>query len=185
VTGPGSAVTPSGNTRRTWLETRLLGGVGMKTRDAARTILRLVDDRPAADRVLIVEALHAIVDETERWKNAWASEHVDKDRKVREASARAMDCEAHGELIRSLESQVTLTAEAAQRAESGRLVMLGWYQSCVDFVAVARGNAAAHRPLPDLDAVLTWMETRLGRVSAAHRRVWAPSAVKARKAAVK
>lgn len=177
---PGSAVTPSGMTRDSWLQSRLQGGVGAKTRDAARTVLGIVVHDPAgllpavsaAEREDAVEALHKMIDETERWKDAWASEHVDKDRQVRAAMARSADCTAHGEEITQLQAQLAAAEARADRTEAARLVMLGWYQACVSMVAAARQGEQAGKPLPDSASITEWMEKSLPRIGRAHQKAW-------------
>ncbi|MFG3715837.1 hypothetical protein [Micromonospora sp. NPDC047730] len=53
-----------------------------------------------------------------------AAVQVDADRKVREASARALDCDDHGRIIRELEGQVTHFDRLAARNDRGRIALL-------------------------------------------------------------
>jgi len=168
---PGSAITPKGDTRLRWLQTRLQGGVGAKTRDAARIILATQQyGTPTHDS--LVEALHQIVDETERWKDAWASEHTSKDREVRRTMARSSDCETHGDMLRDLEDQVTAANGSYDNAEAARLVLLGWYQTCRDFVDGARLRKGLGEDYPTSERIVEWMMKQLPKVHAAHQRVW-------------
>ncbi len=169
----GSTITPKSSTRESWLQTRLQGGVGMKTRDAARAILasRSADDPM---RAVLVEALHEMVDETERWKNAWAHEHVDKDRKVRDAMAKAADCEHHGQEIRDLNRQLDNWTAAYDRAEADRLALLGWLQIGRDYIDIITAVAATGGKLPSAVEVRDWMKAAIEKASRAHDRAWKP-----------
>lgn len=156
---------------------------GMKARDAAYRLRFYLDKLPPEDRIVGLDAVADMLAEMHRWKDAWASEHVDKDRQVRAAMARSASCDAHGEQIRGLADQLTAVGEARGRAESGRLVMLAWYQQCVDFARIARENQKIGKALPAVEDILAWMERQLPKVHAAHQRVWSSKRKYERKAA--
>lgn len=143
---------------------------GSKARDAARLILRTLPTEAT------VAAVGDLLSEMQRWKDAWASECVDKDRQVRAASKLAMDCEVHGEVIRDLEQRAAFYDDLADANDAARIVLLGWYHSCVGFVRQVRANQSTAKPLPTADTIVTWMERQLPRVKSAHQRVWAGSA---------
>jgi hypothetical protein len=178
----GSDITPNGDTRLRWLQVRLEGGVGAKTRDAARRILATREPGNAIHAEL-VEALHLMVDETERWRDAWSSEHVDKDRQVRRAMARSTDCEVHGEILRDLEDRLDAAHKSHDNAEAARLVLLGWYQACQTFIDAARLKKGLGEDYPPSASIIDWMMKQLPKVHAAHQRVWTRSTTPERKTA--
>jgi len=165
---PSSRVTPRGQDRDQWLQTRLQGGVGMKTRDAARRILGVTKDLPPNAHAVIVEALHDMCDETDRWKDAWSASTVDHDHKLIEAMRRSESCAAHGEQIRELKAQAWRAGQEAERMNKARLAMLGWYQACVLFVDGYGKQGVAIRP--NADKIVAWMRVQLPKVSRAHQR---------------
>lgn len=167
---PASAVTPTGGDRRDWLMTRLRGGIGMKTRDAAYRILDHVKDLPEEVRADVVEALHEIADEQDRWKNAWSASTVDHDHKLREAMARSESCEHHGEQIKQLSAQVHHFDESHRRADAGRLALLGLLDAVRQFTEAYRaGRLAADLSVADVVDALARSEKK---TSAAHNRAW-------------
>lgn len=167
---PASAVTPSGCDRLKWLKTRLWGGVGMKTRDAGSKILELTELLENEDRATVVEALHHMIDETDRWKDAWSASTVNHDRQLREAMRRASDCTAHGEMITGLEAQVAAYSRTAEASEGGRLALLGLLFALREFVdGYPRNGIRAGVTTDDVVAALKKMVTK---TSAAHDRAW-------------
>lgn len=53
---------------------------------------------------------------------------VDRDRQVREASRRALDCDAHGAQLRELEGQVDHFSRTAEQNDRARVALLGLAQ---------------------------------------------------------
>lgn len=125
---------------------------GGKTGGAARQIMRSRPD------VGTVGAVGVLLSEVQRWKDAAASERIEKDRRVSAARARAVDCDAHGAQIGELRVQSRYLEKRVRKVDAARLVLLGWYRRCDSFVRQARANQAAGQPLPDADTILGWME---------------------------
>jgi hypothetical protein len=167
----GSEITPRGDTRLRWLQARLQGGAGIKFRDAAYAVLRTREPGTALHDELI-ESLHLMTDEVERWKDAWASEHVDKDRQVRRAMAESANCEHHGVVIKDLEAQVAHYEEQAARNEAARLVLLGWYDACGRFLEGCERSRVTNGHYPPMNHVLDWLRTSLPKVHRAHQNAW-------------
>ena len=168
---PASAVTPTGSTREDWLETRLRGGAGGKTREAARAILSWCLDEDT--RVVVVEALHELLDEQARWKDAWASTSVDMDHKVREASRAALDCDHHGQEIADLDRQATLFEGASVKSEAGRLALVSGLHTLGQVIDRLELNRTLGNPIPDDATLIPAMRKALTRLHEAHKRAWA------------
>lgn len=94
---------------------------------------------------------------------------VDRDRGIREASARALDCDAHGEVIKGLEGQVTALDASARRSEAGRLAVLGMLFAVDELVRQHKDGE-----LPDLtvDKLVKALADGAKKVHAAHDRAW-------------
>jgi hypothetical protein len=90
---------------------------------------------------------------------------VDRDRGICEASRTALDCEAHGEVIKSLEDQVTSFDKSAHKSEAGRLALLGFLN------AVDKGLDEI-RPDITLPELVTALKTASKKAHAAHTRAW-------------
>jgi hypothetical protein len=169
---PSSMVTPKGDDREKWLHTRLSGGAGRKFQDAALALLSWVSSSERADKVRradFVEHIHAMLDELERWKDAWASEHVARDRAVRAALDRP-NCEVHDEELAELRLRVSYLEADAKRAESGRLALVTGLDE-IDRVIDAYdvGVAIGRTDLPKLTELLRKVSSK---VHEAHRRAW-------------
>jgi hypothetical protein len=91
---------------------------------------------------------------------------VDRDRGIREASARALDCAAHGEEIKALESQVHAFDAAQNRAEKGRLALLGFLHAVDEFLG---GTVRSDLTVAELVAALAQAAKK---THAAHDRAW-------------
>jgi hypothetical protein len=168
-------VTPTGHDRETWLHTRLRGGAGMKFKQAADSLLSWieVDDESSsmqrARRLAVVEHIHQMLDEMERWKDAWASEKVARDRAVREALKRP-DCEIHDADLTELRERVNHLEAAEKRAEKGRLALVNGLDEIdrvIDGYDV--GQSIGRKDLPPLTELLRKVSTKIHN---AHRRAW-------------
>jgi hypothetical protein len=136
----------------------LLAATSMYVRASAR---KIITDAPAltpevVDLVTYVEflgdqATHA---------------RVDRDRGIREASARALDCEAHGDVIKGLEAQVHAFDKSARNSEAGRLAALGFLFAVDEVLA---GTLLPNLTVADLVAAL---KAASKRAHAAHDRAW-------------
>lgn len=122
-------------------------------RDAAR---RLIADGAA------VEDLLALVDEIHRQKDAWAAVSVDRDRKVRAASKRALDCTEHGHLIAALEKQVGEFDRLFHTADHARVIAIQGISRIKEHLAEAE--------TPDVAATLAY----IARIQKAHMAAWQP-----------
>lgn len=91
---------------------------------------------------------------------------VDRDRGIREASARALDCADHGEQIKALENQVHHFDQSAARSEAGRLAVLGFLFAVDQFLD---GTPRADLTVAQLLAAL---KDASKKTHAAHDRAW-------------
>lgn len=135
-----------------------LAATSMYVRNSARKIIRDAPDLTpeVMDLVTYVgfledQATHA---------------RVDRDRGIREASARALDCADHGEVIRGLETQVHAFDQSAARSEAGRLAVLG-FLFAVD--QLLEGTAPLDLTVAQLLAAL---KDASKKTHAAHDRAW-------------
>jgi phosphoglycerate dehydrogenase-like enzyme len=90
---------------------------------------------------------------------------VDKDRSVREASARALDCAAHGEMIQILESQVGHFDKAHQHADGGRVALLGLLFALDQLLESPRADLTVAQ-------LLAALRDASKKTHAAHDRAW-------------
>lgn len=115
-------------------------------------------------------ALQACFDEIDRLRQQVAHVQVDKDHAVRAASARALDCEAHGDVIRQTEAQVTHFEQARDRVEKARLVLLAEHHTITELLGAATdGTLKADLTVTDLIDALRKIHVK---TSAAHRRAF-------------
>lgn len=91
---------------------------------------------------------------------------VDRDRGIREASERTLDCQAHGEVISGLEAQVTAFDASARSSEAGRLAALGF------LFAVDQLLDAGVRPDLTVAELVTALKAASKKAHAAHDRAW-------------
>jgi hypothetical protein len=91
---------------------------------------------------------------------------VDRDRGIREASARALDCADHGEQIKALENQVHAFDKASERSEAGRLAALGF------LFAVDQLLEGTLRPDLTVTRLVAALKDASKKTHAAHDRAW-------------
>lgn len=143
-----------------------------KVRDELSALNRVKVDHPGLAEVIDV-AIHAALKEIHFLNGQLAHVRVDADRKVREASKRALDCDDHGKTIQGLEEQLHHHFDqAAERSEKGRLALLGGITAFDQFVAGIDAKKRLGKPLPDTSAVVEAIRGVLKKVHAAHTRVW-------------
>jgi hypothetical protein len=172
---PSSMVTPTGHDREKWLYSRLRGGAGLKFKAAAESLLSwaaVTDESSSMQRTrraAVVEHIHQMLDEMERWKDAWASEKVARDRAVRAALDRP-NCEIHEAELTELRERGSYLEVERTRAEKGRLALVNGLDEIdrvIDGYDV--GQAIGRQDLPPLTKLLREVSTR---VHNAHRRAW-------------
>lgn len=172
---PSSMVTPKGDDRESWLMTRLRGGAGLKFKGAADSLLSwaaITDESSSMQRTrraAVVEHIHQMLDEMTRWKDAWSSEKVARDRSVRDALDRP-NCEIHQADLDELRGRVVQLEADAKRAEAGRLALVSGLHEIdrvVDGYDV--GLSIGRKDLPPLTELLRKV---LSRIHEAHRRAW-------------
>jgi hypothetical protein len=135
----------------------------MAARDACRALLAAGASVPEV--VDLAQEIH-------RLRRQVAAVQVDKDRQVRAASERALDCEAHGKDIRRLEEQVAHFEKAAEQNNAGRLALLGGLGPIEDAIRTLQEAIFHGDPVPDLKTVLGVLSDALVRTHAAHKRAW-------------
>ena len=91
---------------------------------------------------------------------------VDRDRGIREASARALDCDDHGRVIKGLEDQVHAFDQSAARSEAGRLAVLGF------LFAVDQLLDGTLRPDLTVAELVAALKAASKKTHAAHDRAW-------------
>jgi hypothetical protein len=169
---PSSMITPTGSDRETWLKTRLNGGAGRKFKDAAEALLSWVSGSEYSHQVRradFVEHIHEMLDEMERWKDAWASEKVARDRAVRDALARP-NCEIHSSELAELRARVNQLQADLNRAEAGRLALVtGLHEIDRVIDGYDVGQAIGRKDLPPLTELLRKVSAK---VHEAHKRAW-------------
>jgi hypothetical protein len=114
-------------------------------------------------------ALNAAFREINRLRQQVAHVQVDADNKVREASRQALDCTAHGDLIRDLEQQVTHHAATAARTERGPTCPA---QPTRAHPRVRRPLHRHHRRQPARRPIVRALRSITTRTAAAHQRAW-------------
>lgn len=138
----------------------LLGATSMYVRDSARKIIRTAPELTpeVVDLVTYLEFMRGQV----------AAAQVDRDRGIREASARALDCDAHGEVIKGLEDQVAGFDASARRSEAGRLAVLGLL---FELDKVTKAYRDGH-DIGTMSALIKALEEASKKTHAAHDRAW-------------
>jgi len=135
-----------------------LAATSMYVRDSAR---KIISDAPALTPE-VVDLLTYIGFLEDQATHA----RVDRDRGIREASARALDCDAHGEVIKSLEDQVHAFHENWARSEAGRLAVLGFLFTVDQFL---EGTV---RPDLTVARIVASLRDMAKKTHAAHDRAW-------------
>lgn len=123
-------------------------------------------------RQFVDVALHEMAREILRLRQQIAAVQVDKDRQVRAASKRALDCEEHGKDIRRLEEQVHHFDREADRNDAGRLALLNGFHALEDAVRSLQESVRRGDKVPDLAKVLDVFAKAIERAYAAHKRAW-------------
>ncbi|MGN9802032.1 hypothetical protein [Micromonospora sp. L32] len=96
-----------------------INALNMAAKYPARELLQLA--RSEKWHVEQVEkTIGAMAGEAHRLKDAWAAAMVDKDRQVRAASDRALDCTEHGKVIADLEQQVHQISQSETAHDKAR-----------------------------------------------------------------
>jgi hypothetical protein len=134
------------------LETHI-GGLGECARHDSLTLLRQAR-RDDWNVELVEKVLRDLVGDVLRWKESWANEKVTRDREVRAASDRALDCTAHGRVISDLEKQVHHFDESYRGADAARVALVGGYWNLRDILTTLRKQIADGGRAPATDRLL-------------------------------
>jgi len=141
--------------------------VDMKSKAAAWTLIDLAatarEQGDEAHARVLLEAAQDLVEEILRWHDAWESIR----RGAIEAADLALSCAAHGTEIRALRTENAKTRALIDRERRARLIAMGWHTECVRTVQAARGSRGVSG-LPSSERLISWMETQLPKVKAAH-----------------
>lgn len=100
--------------------------------------------------------------------NQVVAARVDRDQGVREASQRALNCPAHGEVIKGLESQVAVLDSSQRCTEAGRLALLGFLHAVDEFTREYRKGYSGLT----VGQLVNGLEKASKKVHAAHDRAW-------------
>ncbi len=136
----------------------LLDATSMYVRGSARKMIR---EAPALTPEVV-----DLVTYIDRLQDQVTHARVDRDRGIREAGARALDCEAHGERIKALESQVAGFDASAQRSEKGRLALLGFLSAIDKALSDGIPEGVTVEKLGEV------LKDASGKAHAAHDRAW-------------
>lgn len=90
---------------------------------------------------------------------------VDRDRGIREAGKRALDCDAHGKVITGLEGQVAAFDASARKSEAGRLALLGFLHAVDQGLDKLRSDVT-------MTELVTALKAASKKAHAAHDRAW-------------
>lgn len=158
----------------------ILFGASPNTVRAAVTPLLLsvgsLSGRPAdgdtALRATVEVAVVAALREIDQLRGQVAHVQVDRDRQVREASRRALDCEAHGEIIRETEKQVAHFDASAEKHNKGRLALLGFLNAVDDFVSGYDKQVSHGQDTPSAVEIVEALRKASKKAHAAHTRAW-------------
>jgi len=146
-----------------------IGALGHQQRDAAWTLRRLatVDNRHEVD-----VAVYTFAREIHRLREAIGHLRVDRDRSVRAASERALDCVEHGKIIVDLEAQVHKCDTARRHTEDARRVLLGLLHQITSTVTAMRTRTKLGEPLPSGAEFVDVLDKAARKTSSAHARMW-------------
>jgi hypothetical protein len=146
----------------------------IKAKGAAwNLILKAADARDRmndAEARILLEAAQDLLEEVGRWRDAWQTVSHDRDAAV----DMSMQCSAHGEEIRRLRGAVYSAEMDRARVERAHRVLYAWYAECVKFVSKVRHRRGVSG-LPASELIVSWMETQLPRVEAAHEAIVNPA----------
>ena len=140
-----------------------IGALSMGARRSAQTLLRAGAPMPE-----VVELAKEIL----RAREQVAQVQVDKDREVRAASDRAINCADHGEQIKHLEKQLDHTDGLARKNDAGRIALLGFLHQIRETVNGARQRERLGQSLPSGKAIIDALDQAEKKASAAHDRAW-------------
>jgi len=102
----------------------------------------------------VEKALGCLARETHRLKDSWAETVVDRDRKVRAAYDRALDCTTHGKTIAELEQQVHHYSEAYRAADLQRGALVAALHHISEVLDALQKQARVGRKLPPADRLV-------------------------------
>jgi hypothetical protein len=139
-----------------------LGAVSMYVRDSAR---KIISEAPhlTPEVVDLVTYIDFLKDQATR-------AGTDRDRGIREANARALDCDDHGRVIKSLEDQVHHSDQSYRRAEAGRIALLGFLHA-VDELTDGLTDGTL-RPDFTVTEMVAALKAAARKAHAAHGRAW-------------
>lgn len=149
-----------------------VNALNAKPRKAAR--LLLAAGAPMPEVIDLVQEIHRLGQQV-------AAVMVDKDRSVRAASERALDCADHGHLIKFAEESGHFFAEQAERNEAARVALVGVLHTLKDAVTVLRDRARREEELPPAAEIVVLIAGYLDNASRAHDTAWRRAEAKARK----
>jgi hypothetical protein len=123
-----------------------------------------------------------LVQEIHRLGRQVAAVMVDKDRSVRAASERALDCADHGHLIKFAEESRHHFAEQAESNDRARVALVSVLYALKDAVSVLRDRAQREGELPPAAEIVESIAGYLDKASRSHDSAWRRAETKARKA---
>lgn len=126
------------------------------------------DDVPLHVRQAVLHALDAAGREIDRLRQQVAAVRVDADHQIRDAMARAADCDVHGDDIRTLDEQLRIWAADRDRIERARVALLGEHH-VIDQLLDGWDDS----PTPmKAEAVRALLVDAHKKASNAHKRAW-------------
>jgi hypothetical protein len=107
-----------------------------------------------------------------RLKEQIAHVRVDKDRAVRDAMARALDCDQHGADLRVTQEQVHYFSTLTERHDQARRVLVGGLFQIDEFVRGLQQRITVGGSVPTVEQVIDILLKASKRLHAAHDRAW-------------
>lgn len=132
-----------------------------EVKDAARQLWGATDGAPEV--VDLARYIYWLRDQV-------AHVRVDADRKVLEASERALDCTDHGRVIAEAEKQAHHFSERADQMDKARVALLPFPQAVRELVDNMRQRQKLGHEVPTVNDLLTVLDQAVKKAFAAHDR---------------
>ena len=133
-----------------------INALGAGPRDAARALLAA--GAPMPEVVDMAKEIH-------RLKEQVAAVQVDKDRQVRDASDRALDCTEHGKVIADLEKQVHHFDQHAAALDKSRITYVSGLHDIGEYLTGLQTKAKGGEQLPPAKQLVDTLALAIAKLS--------------------
>lgn len=133
-----------------------INALGAGPREAARVLLAA--GAPMPEVVDLAKEIH-------RLKEQVAHVQVDKDRQVRAASDRALDCTEHGKVIADLEKQVFHFDQRATALDKSRITYVSGLHEVGDYLSALQAKAKQGERLPSSKELVDALAKAIAKLS--------------------